>query len=397
MAMDGALNGIRVLDFSRYKAAPYCAQLLGDMGAEVIRVERPGGGEDRELGPFTPEGDSLYTLFTCRNKLGITLNLRAPQARDLVHRLVARSDVVVENFNPGGEEARALDYAVLSQVNPRLIQVSITGFGQDGPYSRRTAFDTIAQGMSGAMSITGFPGSPPLKAGVNYVDFSAGVYAALGVCLALYQRERTGQGQLVDIGLLDVAVSFMESTFAEYACLGEVRPQLGNRNFFTAPFDCFQTRDGYVFIAVVGEGVWRRFLRAIGREELAADPRFRNDHARSRHSRELSELVAPWMAQRTVAEVVDIMERAQVPCGPVNTIPQAYADPQVRARHMVMEVNHGRWGRVPLIGNPLKLSRSPATVRHTAPAVGEHNHQVYGELLGLTAEEIARLHAQGVI
>lgn len=393
----GVLSGIRVLDFSRYKAGPYCTQLLGDMGAEVIRIERPGGAEDREMGPFTAEGESLYPLFTSRNKLGITLNLRAPQAPDLVHRLVTLADVLVENFAPGGEEARILDYAALRQINPRLVQVSVTGFGHTGPYAHRAAFDTVGQAMSGAMSITGFPGGPPVKAGVNYVDYSTGIYAALGVMFALYQRERTGLGQHVDIALLDVALSFMESTFAEYTRCGVVRPQIGNRNYFAAPFDAFQTRDGYVYVAVVGQGLWRRFLKATGLATLSEDARFRDNRSRAEHGQELSALIAPWMALRTVAEVVDTMQRARVPCGPVYTIPQAYADPQVQARQMVMATDHGRLGVLPLIGNPVKLSGAPVSVRRTAPTVGEHNQQVYGELLGLSHEEIARLQTEGAI
>ncbi|MBI4338291.1 MAG: CoA transferase [Chloroflexi bacterium] len=395
--MDAVLDGIRVLDFSRFKAGPYCAQLLGDMGAEVIRVERPGGAEDRELGPFTPTGESLYTLFTCRNKLGITLNLKSPRAPELVHRLTAHADVVVENFPPASAEARLLDYATLSQVNPRLVQVSVTGFGHTGPYSQRPAFDTIGQAMSGAMAVTGFPGSAPLKAGVNYVDFGTGVYGALGAMYALYNRERTGKGQHVDVALLDTALSFMESMFAEYAAVGELRPQLGNRNFFTGPFDCFQAQDGHVVICVVGQRMWRRFLKAIGQEELAQDPRFRDDIARSRHADQLNPIVASWVAQRTATAVVEAMSGAGVPCGPVYSVPQAYDDPQVQARQMVMRLDHGPSGMVPLIGNPIKLSSTPMAVERTAPRAGEHNQQVYGELLKLSPEELAQLQAEGTV
>ncbi len=397
MSNDGILSGIRVLDFSRYKAGPYCAQLLGDMGAEVIRIERPGGAEDREMGPFTAEGESLYPLFTSRNKLGVTLNLRSPAAPGLVHRLVSLADVLVENFAPGGEEAHILDYAALSQVNPRLVQVSVTGFGHTGPYAKRAAFDTVAQAMSGAMSITSFPDGPPMKAGVNYVDFSTGIYAALGVMFALYARQKTGLGQHVDIALLDVGLSFMESTFAEYERFGVVRPQIGNRNYFAAPFDAFQAKDGYVYVAVVGQGLWRRFLKATGLASLGEDARFRDNRSRAVHGKDLSALIAPWMAQRTVAEIVAVMQQAQVPCGPVNTIPQAYADPQAQARQMVVPTDHGHLGVVPLIGNPIKMSAAPVTVRRTAPSVGEHNQQVYGQLLGLSAEDILRLQSEGAI
>jgi CoA:oxalate CoA-transferase len=397
--MEKVLQGIRVLDFSRYAAGPYGAMLLADMGAEVIRVEPPGGGEDRALGPLAPNGEAIvFGMILARNKKGITLNLRSDAGKELLKELVRRSDVVLHNFTSGAPEARLLSYEALKEVNPGIIAVSISGFGNTGPYTQRPCFDSIAQALSGAMSYTGFPGSPPLRAAVAYVDFSTGVYVALGTMFALYYRQRTGEGQGVDLALLDTAVSFVAGlgTASEVKLLNFVRQPIGNYSFYTYS-NTFPTRDGWVMVNVIGEPLWKRFVQLLDKPELAEDPRFQGDMNRF-HNRELiTAIVSPWMAERSTAEVVRLLEEARVPCGKVNTVAEMVADPQVQAREMLVELEYPEVGKVPMPGVVPKLSRSPGKVEQRAPRVGEHNEQIYCGLLGLSPAEFARLQEEGVI
>lgn len=399
MPPEKALQGIRVLDFSRYIAGPYCCMLLADMGAEVIRVEPPGGAEDRNLGPFSPDGQALvYGFILQRNKKNITLNLRNAEAGALLEGLVRKTDVLVHNFPPGTEEAKVLDYSSLRQLNPALIEAIITGFGQYGPYAERTCFDSIAQAMSGAMSYTGFPGSPPTRAGVQYVDFSTGLSAALGTVLALLHRQRTGKGQLVDVSLFDVALSFVAAAgvAAEYKLLGEIRPQVGNSSFY-AYANSFQAKDGWVMINVVGNSAWRRFCRALGKEELASDPRFKDNLSRYLNREEIHSIVADWVRAKTVEEVTRILEAARVPCGPIRDMTDIYHDPQVAAREMLVEVEQPGTGIVPMPGIPIKLSETPGGIDSPAASLGEHNFEIYCHLLGLSEQQLASYRERGVI
>ncbi|MBI2907087.1 MAG: CoA transferase [Chloroflexi bacterium] len=395
--MEQALQGIRVLDFSRFLAGPYCGMLLAMMGAEVIRVEVPGGEIDRELGPFAPNGESMYPWISSCQKLGITLNLRSEKGRVVLSELVKKSDILIEAFLPQAKAAMGLDYESLRQVNPGIIMVSVSGFGQNGPYANRGSFDAIAQGMSGMMSITGFPGTKPVKLGTAAVDCGTGVYGALGAMFALYRRQRTGVGQLVDVSLLDTAVSFMETVFAEFQVLGELRPQIGNRRPFTAPTDMYQARDGYVNMSVSTDAFWRRFTKLIGREDLRDDPRFKSNRVRFKNQAFLNALAGEWVAGKTVAETMNELEKAGIPCGPVYSIPEVLADPQVKARQMVVEVDYPGVGRVPVPGVPTKLSETPGRIDRRAPRVGEDNYDVYARLLGYSVEEIDRLKEEGVI
>ncbi len=279
--MEEILNGIMVLDFSRYRAGPTCGQILGDMGAEVIRVERPGGEDDRRLGPFAPGGQGFYLMITCRNKKDITLNLQKEKGKEIVRELVKRSDVVIENFGPDVSKRLGLDYESLKKIKPDIIAVAVSTYGQYGPYASRLGFDGIAQAMSGLMWVTGFPQGLPVKSGVNFMDTVTGVYGALGTLFALYHRQKTGEGQLVDVCLLDSAVSFMESIMAEYEVSNEIRPQVGNSHTYIGPYDAYKAKDGYFFLGVGGDAIWRRFLKMMGREELASDSRFRTDYDRA--------------------------------------------------------------------------------------------------------------------
>lgn len=397
--MDKALGGIRVLDFARYIAGPYCGMVLADMGAEVIRVEQPGGADDRELGPFTPDGTPLaFGITIPRNKKGITLNLRTEKGKGILKELVKHSDVVLENFGPGTKEEMGFDYEVLSKVNPRIVLVSVSAFGNSGPYSNRVAFDHIMQAMCGAMSFSGFPDRPPLRAAVSYVDFSSALYAALGTMFALFHRERTGRGQAVDIALFDVAFSFIASlgVAAEYLLLGQTRPRIGNAGFYSFS-NSFPTRDGAVFVGVVGSNLWRRFVKVIGHGEWASNPRFKDDMARYINREAIIPSVSEWTTQRSTDEVIRLLEEARVPCGRVNSIAEAVAEPQVRAREMLVELDYPGVGKVPLSGVVPKLSATPGRVETRAPLVGEHNEEVYCGLLGFTPEQLRELEQEGVI
>lgn len=397
--MGELLHGIRVLDFSRYKAGPTCGQMLGDMGAEVIRIERPGGEDDRQLSPFAAGEQSSYLMFTARNKKGITLNLRKQKGKELLEELVKRSDVVIENFGPDVNKRLGLDYESLKKIKSDIIVMSLSAFGQYGPYASRIGFDAIAQAVSGLMWISGFPQGLPMKPGINFIDTASGVYGALGVLYALYHRERTGEGQSVDVSLLDSAVSFMESVPAEYEVANEIRPQVGNAHTYSGPYDAYKAKDGYFFLGVVGNTIWKRLIKMMGREELASDPRFKSDYDRARpESRQFfTDWFNGWAAEQAVDEVVKQFNEAGIPCARINTVPQATADPHIRAREMLVEVEHPEVGKVPLIGIPIKLSKTPGRIKNTAPMLGEHNEEIYCGWLGHTHQELTQLREEGII
>lgn len=394
--MEKVLQGIRVFDFATYKAGPWCGALLADMGAEVIRVEKPSGANDRFLSPIGPHGEPMYLIFTTRNKKSITLNLRSERGQQILKELVKRADVVIENFGVRLKESLGFGYHSLKEINPAIISVSVSAFGQTGPYAQRLGVDHLAQAISGMMSVTGFPGEP-VRTGTGVVDFAAGIYAALGTLLALYHRQRTSEGQEVDISLLDVAVSFMESTFAEYKVTGAVRPQLGNRSFFAYPCDIYKAKDGRIFIMILGERIWQRFLNVIGKEEIADNPMFQGDHRRVKNYRFLESLIQEWVEGKTIAEIDSALTAAGIPCSRVNTIPEAFADPQINAREMIVELEHPGLGEVPVTGVPIKLSQTPGKIEKRAPMLGEHNEEIYCALLGYSKEEFHKLKEEGVI
>jgi len=397
--MGELLHGIRVLDFSRYRAGPTCGQMLGDMGAEVIRIERPGGEDDRQLSPFAAGGQSSYLMFTSRNKKGITLNLRKQKGKELLEEMVRRSDVVIENFGPEVNKRLGLDYESLKQIKPDIILVSVSAFGQYGSYSNRGGFDGVALALSGLMWVSGFPQGSPMKLGVNFVDTATGIYGALGTLYALYHREKTGEGQSVDVSLLDSAVSFMESIVAEYETVNEIRPQVGNSHTYTGPYDAYKAKDGYFFLGVVGNTVWKRFLKMMDRQELTSDPRFQSDYDRARPENRqfFTDWLNGWAAEKTVDEVAKQFNEAGVPCARVSTVPEVAADPHIRTREMLVEVEHPEVGKVPLIGIPIKLSKTPGKIKTTAPSLGEHNEEIYCDWLGCTHEELTQLKEEGVI
>ena len=393
------LAGIRVLDLSRFQSGPVCGMLLGDMGAEVIRIEEPEGAPDRSWGLLGPDGETLSYKIVGRNRKGITLRLNKPEGLKVFYELVKRSDVVLHNFTPGTSMADALDYERLKEVHPKIILAAITGFGQNGPDAKQVCFDHIAQARSGAMILTGFPGDPPLKTTVTYNDIGAGTYAALGITMALYHRERTGQGQFIDVSLLDVAFFATQcmGSLLLYKVYGEVRQQVGNRGFHSY-LGCFKARDGWIFLSGTTNPIWERLTRAIGREDMAKDPRFnQNDMVRFDHADLIDEVVGEWVAQRTVTEVLSVLQAARVPCSAVNTIDKLENDPQVAAREMVVPMDHPGLGGIPLPGFPMKFSLTPGRITRRAPHIGEHNEEVYCGLLGLSRKELDKLKREGLI
>jgi len=392
------LEGIRVLDLGIHIAAPYCTSLLADQGAEVIRIERPGGDNDRRIGYGGNTGDSYAFMARNRNKRGITLDITTEPGREILYELVRRSDVLVEALPTGEMKAKlGVDYACLSGVNQRIIVVSVSAFGLTGPYADRAGFDTVAQALSGAMSCTGFPGDAPLRSAVAWVDFATGLHAVVGVMFALWDRLKTGRGQLVDVALLDSAAALMmlHGIYGEYIKQGVERPQLANYAAYTYA-NTFRAKDGWVFISCTRDGIWRRFARIIGRDDLLEDSRFRTDWDRFVHRQEIDGIVNAWAASRSVEEITGILGD-RVPCCRVNSIPEAVAEPQLASREMIIPLEYEGAGEVPVPGSPVKLSDAPCRILRPAPLVGEHNREIYVDLLDYSEDRMRELENRKVI
>ena len=391
------LSGIRVLDFGRYVAGPYCATLLGYLGADVIRIERCGGGEDRFIAPITAQGEGAVLFQTGCNKRSLTLELGAPQASEIVRRLVATADVVVANLPPATLAALQLDYPALQAIRPDIIVATQTAFGDAGPYKDRGGFDGIGQAMSGAMYITGVPGAPA-KAAAPYVDYTTAVLAAFGILAALIHRQHTGAGQEVSTSLLGTALAVFNSHLIEQAVTGVGRAGTGNRVQTSAPSDVFPTQDGHVLTHVVGNGLFRRWARLMGDEtRWTADPLYATDQSRGDHSQEILDCMRTWCAQRTTAEALAALERAGIPAGPVNTPQQALDDPQVAAMGFLTAIAGypGLARAAPVATLPVKLSASPGGIGKPPPRAGEHSDEILTSL-GYTPTEIAAFHGSGV-
>lgn len=396
--MERVLEGVLVLDFARYIAGPFCATVLADMGAEVIRIEAPGGAEDRQQGPFAPSGDNFRFLMMSRNKKGVTLNLETPRGKELFHQLVKKADVVVENFSPPVKKKLGFTYEELSKINPQIILTTVSAFGIDGPYSHRLGFDHIAQAESGSMTFTGFPDTPHTRAQVAYVDMSTALHAALATVLAILHRVKTGKGQQVEAALLDTAVSYVAfpGTMAEYEVLNQVRPKTGNAGYYSFS-DTFYAKDGMVIMAALSDPLWNRLVDLIGYPEFKSDPRFVDDEARWRNRDIIGPLVQEWVGQRTREVVFEAMGKARIPCGRVNTVPEAFQDPHIHARELFTKLEVPGVGPVSHPRVAIKMSRTPGRIEHPAPQVGQHNDEVYAGLLGLSAKEIEGLKVEGVI
>jgi crotonobetainyl-CoA:carnitine CoA-transferase CaiB-like acyl-CoA transferase len=396
--MQGPLEGIKVLDLTRVLAGPFSCMLMGDMGAEVVKVERSGRGDDvRDVAPQVG-GESLYFLVMNRNKLGVTINFRHPRGPALLRDLVRHADVLVENFRAGTMEKMGCGYDVLKAINPRLIMVSISGFGQDGPYSNLACYDVIAQAMSGLMEMTGQPDGPPTMAGTFVIDYSTALYAVVGTLAALRAREHTGVGQRVDVALLDTAVSYLITAIPEYLLLGRKMTRRGNRDRYAAPVNLFRAKDGgWVYLAAGNDSLFPQLLKVMGQEEALQDARFATLDARMAHIEEGEALLAKWVETKTADEVVNLVRGAGLPCAKVASIDEVVANPQILHRGMIAEVEHPTAGRVPMQGLNIHFSHTPKQIRRPPPLLGQHNEEVYGRWLGLSPTEVAKLKAEGVI
>jgi crotonobetainyl-CoA:carnitine CoA-transferase CaiB-like acyl-CoA transferase len=409
--MTQPLSDITVLDLSRILAGPWAGQLLADMGAEVIKIERPGTGDDtRAFGPPFVRGadgtesagaDAVYFLCANRNKKSVTLDISTPEGQRIVRELASRSDIVLENFKAGGLAAYGLDYESLRAVNPRLIYCSITGFGQTGPYSGRAGYDFLIQGMGGLMSITGRaagePGAGPQKVGVAVTDILTGLYATVGILAALRHRERTGIGQHIDVSLLDVQVACLANQALNYLNGGQVPERLGNAHPNIVPYQDFPTSDGYMIIAVGNDAQFARLCAVAGLPELAADPKFVSNQRRVENRAALIERLCTATRLRPTAQWILDLERVGVPCGPINGIDAVFADPQVQARGMTLDIPHPVAGQVSLVANPLKLSQTPVSYRSAPPVLGADTGEVLARKLGLSAADIEALRAGKII
>ncbi len=391
-----ALGGIRVIDLSRFVAGPFCCQILGDNGADVVKVEKPDGEPARQMPPFA-HGESLYFIAYNGSKRGITVNFRSPGGLALFRRLIAKADVVVENFRAGTMEQMGLGYEAMAAANPGFIMVSISGFGFQGPYIGRPAFDEIIQSMSGLVSLTGEGDGPPTLTGTYVADFVTGIYGALGAMLALTLRSRTGRGQWVQMNLLQSLVSILNTTVSRYLLLGEAPRRQGNRNALIAPGNVYRTRDGHVTIECLTQDMWEDLARAIGREQLIRDPRFLDVVIRKQHAGELDREIQAWMGERTTDEIVSTLERHSIPCGPVLDIPALVKDPQFLANETVVQVEYPGLGAVPVLAPPIRLSEDAMPRKGRPPRVGEHTQEVLSEWLGLGPGDIESLRAANAL
>ncbi|HZQ06739.1 MAG TPA: CoA transferase [Anaerolineae bacterium] len=392
-----ALDDLRVLDVSQVMAGPFCALLLGDMGADVIKVEKPNGGDDsRRMAPPFLNGESAAFLAMNRNKRSIALDLKQPAGRDVFCKLAAWADVIIENFRPGTMESLGLGYKELSSNHPELIYCSISGFGQTGPYRARGGFDLVAQGMSGIMSVTGHPGQPPVKVGVPISDLNAGMFAAVGVLSAYIHRLKTGKGQYLETSLLEAGIAYTVWESAIYFATGQIPPPMGSAHRLSAPYQAFQTADGYINIGAANQSNWEKLCRVLKRDDLLNDPRFLDNPSRTTRAVELADELQPSFLQHTTAEWLTQFEKEGVPAGPVYNLQEVYADPQVQAREMRVELEHPRAGRVSHIGIPIKLSDTPGKIRRPAPMLGQHSDEILRELQ-FDDPTIAALHEQRVV
>lgn len=390
------LAGIRVIDFGRFIAGPYCAMLLADMGADVIRIDRRQGSEDRYLAPVAKTGEGTGFLSLNRNKRSLTLEMGSHESAEIVRRLVRTADVVVANLPVGVLKKMGLEYEALRAIKPGIIFARISTFGPDGPYARRVGFDAVAQAMTGSMSLTGFPGAP-IRSVVPFEDYGTALHTAFGVMVALYHRAQTGQGQLVDGSLLATGVAFMQNILAERQVLGIERKQMGNTSFYAAPGDCYRARDGWIMVSIVGNDMFARWARLVGREEFISDPRFCDDQRRADNHELITEALNAWLASRSCAKSIAELEAARIPAGPVLDPGQVLEDPQVQARHLLQSLDFpGTPGPVPLASTAVKLSSTPGSIRHRAPMLGEHTDEVLREI-GYTEPEVRALRDAQVV
>jgi crotonobetainyl-CoA:carnitine CoA-transferase CaiB-like acyl-CoA transferase len=404
----GALSHIRVLDLSRVLAAPWATQILGDLGAEVIKIEKPGeGDETRHFGPpflkssDGTQGDATYFLAANRNKKSVAIDFAKPDGAALVRRLARRAHVVVENFKTGALARYGLDHESLSAENPGLVYCSLTGFGHDGPYKDKAGYDYLIQGMGGLMSVTGqadgTPGAEPMKVGVAVSDLVTGLYATIAILAALIHQARTGEGQTIDMALFDSQAAALANQATNFLAGGMVPTRLGNAHPNIVPYQVFATADGHLILAIANDGQFQRFAKATEAALLATDARFASNASRVAHRQILVDLLTPMMATKSNADWISLLERANVPCGPINRLDEVFADPQAIARGLKISMNHSAAGMIDLVASPLRLSRTPPEYKSAPPLLGEHTDAVLGGVLELSAEDLARLRADAVV
>lgn len=391
------LDDLFVVDLTRILSGPICTMLMADMGAEVIKVEPPPLGDDsRQWGPPFIGGISTYFLSVNRNKKSLGLNLKSKDGRAILHKLIERADVLLENFRPGVLDRLGFGYEAVTKLNPRTIYCSVSGFGHTGPYRDRPGYDVIAQGESGMMDLTGYPDGPPAKLGASLADIVAGLYAFNGICLALLARQKTGKGQHVDVSLLDGMVSTLAYHALIYLSTGRSPTRAGTRHPSIVPYECFQTKDGFVNIAVTNQKQWENFCEVLGFPEIAHDDRFETMKARLSNYGILRPIIERVVSMMSRTEVIKAMSEVGIPAGPINTVGEILEDPHIHARQMVAELTHPQYGPLRVLGIPIKLSDTPGIVENAPPMFGEHNREVL-QKLGFTEKEVAELERSGVL
>ncbi|MDP6388573.1 MAG: CaiB/BaiF CoA-transferase family protein [Alphaproteobacteria bacterium] len=405
--MTGPLEGLKVFDLTRVLAGPWCTQILGDLGAEIVKVERPGAGDDTRgfAPPFIPDdkgeetGESAYFAGTNRNKRSITIDISSPEGQALARRLIAECDILVENFKVGALAKYNLAWDQLKDQFPRLIYCSITGFGATGPYAERPGYDGLVQAMGGIMSLTGEPDGAPMKIGVPIADLMAGMYATVSVLAAVRHQEATGEGQHIDIGMLDTHVAWLANQGMNYLATGEDPPRLGNQHPNIVPYQVMPTADGYIVLSVGNDPTFERFCKLAGCEELLEDERFQTNATRVTNRAHVTETLNEITAKQTSAWWLENLEQHSIGCGPINSLSEVFADPQVASRHMVLEMDHPATGTAPvkLIASPIRMTGTPVAYRHAPPTLGQHTEEVLAEMLGLSVDEVAKLRDDGVV
>lgn len=396
--MTGPLHGIKLIDLSRFIAGPHCTMILADMGADVVKVEKAGHGDDSRHFPPFQNGESLYSIALNRNKRSITLNFRNPKAQDLLRELVKDADVLVENFRPGTMEEMGCGWDVLHAINPRLVMTRLSGFGQDGPYAQMPGFDGIAQAMSGLMSLAGEPDGPPMHAGAFYIDYMTGMYGANATLAALLARQTTGKGQMVDVALLDSAVSVLTTAISSQVNQGVTLKRTGNRDRYSAPANVFATCSGDHVLMLAGtQALFRRLAEAIGQPELVRDPRFDNVPNRLSNAPAIEAIIQEWCNSKITDDILETFTKAGIPASKVATPEDVVKNPQLLHRKQITTINHPKAGEVAVSGVTMHLTDTPLTIRRPPPMLGEHNAEVLGDWLGLPKGEVESLKAGGVL
>ena len=392
-----ALQGLKILDFTRVYSGPYCTMLLGDLGAEVIKIEALGKGDDTRAFYPIKNGESGYFMYLNRSKRSLTLNLKSEKGLSIALALAEKADVLVENFSPGTMDKLGLGYEAVQGVNPQIVYASISGFGQSGPYTHKVAYDGVAQAMGGLVSLTGLAGQIPVKAGPAISDAASGVHTAAAILAALYHKQISGKGQRVDVAMMDTVFSMLENAVPVQSLMGITPTRMGNANPSSAPYNMYQSQDGFIVIATANDSLFHKLCKAMERPELAADPRFVTNPLRKANEQAIDALVTEWTRKHTSAAIEELLNKAGVPVSCVKTIDQLVEDPQLRHRNMLIELDHPAVGKTLYPGNPLKLSLTPADTSKRAPLLGEHSEQILGELLGYSEADIAALRQERVI